>query len=205
MVKVGAPPVVGSPATPSTRTHTHTHNGRIVSGRRAAAVVLLQGYIPRAAPNAAAAAAAAASSSSSSYTARAFSLNRYATPRAGARVQSVGPIRKTSVVHPGAPLPAPPPPPHTQKHTLTHDSHWYERPSAAGKPVFDLYDSTRGDGRTRDDDVVGALAAAAAITRPRACVCQAPPKPPPRPSPVAPCHRQITRLVCSPRYRTRPS
>jgi len=59
---------------------TRTHNGRIVSGRRAAAVVLLQGYIPRA-PNAAAA---------SSYTARAFSLNRYATPRARAR-----PVRRS--------------------------------------------------------------------------------------------------------------
>jgi len=179
---------------------TRTHNGCIVSGRRAVAVVLLQGYIPELLmppppPR------------RRRRTRRARSLSTGMPHLARALVQSVGPIRKTSVVHPGAPLL------HTKTHTHTLKStHTHIRlalirtddddATAAGKPVFDPYDSRA---LTAAAILVGALAAARPPQRSRACVCQAPPKPPPRPSPVAPCHRQITRLVCSPRYRTRPS
>lgn len=83
--------------------HTRTHNGCIVSGRRAAAVVLLQGYIPE-----------LLMPPRRRRTRRARSLSTGMPHLARARVQSVGPIRKTSVVHLGAPLPLPP---HTKTHT----------------------------------------------------------------------------------------
>jgi len=100
------------------------------------------------APNAAAA--------SSSYTARAFSLNRYATPRARAR-----PVRRSDPKNQCRP------PRRTTTTTATHKNthshvHLHTRTrlalirtddddddddaTAAGKPVFDYTDSTRGDG-----------------------------------------------------------
>jgi len=94
----------------------------------------------------------AAAASSSSYTARAFSLNRYATPRARAR-----PVRRSDPKNQCRP------PRRTTTTTATHkNTHSYvhlhtrtrlalirtddDDATAAGKPVFDLYDSTRGDG-----------------------------------------------------------
>lgn len=108
--------------------------------------------------------------------------------------------------------PRPPPPPplvHTGHGILpyAYAPHIDRRTStttATSKPVFDLYNGQRRRRRSRRRQWRRLWwERLRRWRRASACVCQAPPLP--RPSPVAPCHQQITRLVCSLRYRTRPS
>lgn len=160
-----------------------------------AAVVLLQGYIR-------------AASYTTSERARARSLST-GMPHL-ARVQSVRSEKPVSSTPATATAAGTPDTESYRTHTHHtsdggHRSSTTTTTTATGKPVFDLYNGQRRRRSRRRQWRRLWWERLRRRRRASACVCQAPPPPPPRPSPVAPCHRQITRLVCSPRYRTRPS